>query len=442
MALSNSQKSWIPEAFGQFVGSIGDFGRSYNSVGEINDTETFRILNNLGYTVEASEDENVDFVVKRGDQVLWQSSFENHDNVMAGIIGHITSDIGTNGVWNPNTQSYTDFDDEDADFTEILTALGMEGWAAQQIEYNTNFADDLKDFSSTDLAAGGFDNSGFLYGSVGTPSEYQSLLDGPTFKEYLDKEYTPGHINAALLAAGSGEEQVQILGKDVIGAGGLNMSYGSLADENLKKAMFQEVIEKRSVEGLSEEDIEFFASLGSPEYETSLNLLELSKNQSLDDAFDNLTNTLADLERAEGLTEEELRDLPNQLRESLLDADTLGEAGQAGLGYAGAATSRAGMSQEAQQAFQMSSNELQEALKSFEISGVRAQAKYDDEIAGIEGKWDRDLLNLGGQIGGEVRGAQDLVDRYITDQVKAVDDATTWRAGGQKKNITNLRTFT
>ena len=90
----------------------------------------------------------------------------------------------------------------------------------------------------------------------------------------------------------------------------------------------------------------------------------------------------------------------------------------------------------------MSSNELQEALKSFEISGERAQDKYEDVIAGIDRNWDRDLLNLGGQIGGEVTGAQNLVDRYIGDQVSAVDDATTWRAGGQKKNITNLRTFT
>lgn len=401
---------------------------------------TLQDLINLGYeyrqdNVEIDDEQStVDIWTlydPEGNQI-WRDDNYNVESPPEDIIfSQISTHINDNGFWNGTT--YLSWDDySDTDIQDIYDT------ALNQSETNEEF--------------GGFETTGFDYSAVLEPTEYYGTET--SFKQYLDNEFgsgAGGHINAALLAAGSPSEQLEILGykgePGQINLSGLGQIYDGIAKENIKKAMFQGILDASLTEPLSEDDIEFFSELGAPEFMSRLNLIEQQKTAQETSLLDTLTRTEADIERAQETTSQEFEDLPERLREPLLDADIgIAQAGASGLGYGGAVEGRESLSQEAQADYDMTSQELQRRLEELDIAGTRASEDYYTALDDISRTYTGTLLDIKGGISAETSQAQSEVERYVqsilttsgahTSELTGTEgEDSGLREGGQKKTV-------
>ena len=148
-------------------------------------------------------------------------------------------------------------------YMEHLNATGM--WNGSdyvgledELDWEDLYNDLYGDVDPSDMdPEGGYgttDYTGFDYSGVQNAPEYQNPeydvdTAGAGFKEYLDKEFGggAGSIQAALLAAGTPEEQLEIFGYDPtagqITTSGLDALFLGIAQENIKKAMFKGILD-------------------------------------------------------------------------------------------------------------------------------------------------------------------------------------------------------
>ena len=349
--------------------------------------------------------------------------------------------LNATGIWNGS--DYVGLEDE-LDWEDL---------------YNDLYGDVDPSDMDPEGGYGTTDYTGFDYSGVQNAPEYQNPeydvdTAGAGFKEYLDKEFGggAGSIQAALLAAGTPEEQLEIFGYDPtagqITTSGLDALFLGIAQENIKKAMFKGILDKSLTDPLSEEDIRFFSDLGAPEYESRLNLIKQQREAQEGSLLDTLTRTEEEIARAEDITSQEFRDLPERLREPLLDADAgIAQAGASELGYGRAVESRASLSEESQEDYEMSSEQLQRRLEELNIAGTRAEEDYQSGLDDMQMSYEGTLLDIKGGISSEVGQAQGSVTDYITSVlgnlgVFAGSGEGTAREGGQKKTLSTWRAWT
>ena len=352
------------------------------------------------------------------------------------------------GYWDSEAGEFVELDPDWSSFDDIP---GTQTWLDNQSEEATEEA-----------GMGTFETSGFGYEGVPNPTEYDTPpqdvdFQNVTFKQYLDSQYGSGNLSGGLLSAGTAKEQMQLLGYEgepqQIDLLGLGQLYSGMAEENLKKAMFTEVMSQKGGDALSEEDIQFFADLGAPEFESRLNLIKQQKTTREQDAFRNLERTKDDISKAEEGIKEQIGDLPSRLEDSLIGGEVaFGRAGASELGYGGAIEAREGLSERTQEVSEMESKELTKALEDLGIAGARATEDYDSQIAQLDQSLKGGLLDITSGIGGEVSGAQNLVDTYLRGVLNPFSSATTLAElkgsdgegmlESQKKTVDNYRSWT
>ena len=305
--------------------------------------------------------------------------------------------------------------------------------------WNQHYVDPAEEQASIDemeeAGMGTFKDTGFDYSQVPNPKEYGAPpksskkpsagdrdvnWSNVTFKQYLDNEFGSSSLSGALLSAGTAKEQMQLLGyegePEQIDLLGLGQLYSGMAEENLKKAMFTEVLSQKGGNPLSEEDIKFFADLGAPEFESRLNLIKQQKTTREQDAFRNLERTKDDIGKAEEDVRGQLGDLPSRLEDSLIGGDVaFARAGASELGYGGATEAREGLSEKTQEASEMESKELRKALEDLGIAGARATEDYESQLAQLDQSLKGGLLDITSGIRGEVSGAQNLVTSHVAN---------------------------
>jgi len=266
-----------------------------------------------------------------------------------------------------------------------------------------------------------FTRSGFNYQDVESPQEYKDVPAGSnwsnvTFKQYLDNQYGSGDISGAILSTGDESELFQFFGYkgDATQRGLLNLGMQTIADENLKKAMFREVLSQKSGSPLTEEEIKFFSELGAPEFESQLNLIKQQRETRASDIERGLERTQDDIEKAEQDIASKMGDLPSRLDDALIGGDiAFARAGASELGYGGATEAREGLSERTQETFELESEELRKALDDLGIAKTRAGEDFESQIEQLDQTLEGGLLNITSGISAEVGGAQNLVDRYI-----------------------------
>ena len=302
-----------------------------------------------------------------------------------------------------------------------------------------------------------FSRTGFEYGTKDiTPQEYKSAPEGSdwtniTFKQYLDNQYGSQDISGAILSTGDESELFQFFGYkgDAPQRQLLNLGMTSVADENLKKAMFREVLSQKGGSPLTESEIQFFSDLGAPEFESKLNLKKQQRETRISDVARGLERTEDDIEKAEQDIASKMGDLPSRLDDALIGGDiAFARAGASELGYGGATEAREGLSEQTQETFELESEELRKALDDLGIAKTRAGEDFESQIEQLDQTLQGGLFDITSGISAEVGGAQSLVDNYIrgvtnpfsqfSEQLGAGDG----KLDAQKKVVENYRTWT
>ena len=197
--------------------------------------------------------------------------------------------------------------------------------------------------------------------------------------------------------------------------------------------------------------IKFFSDLGAPEHETRLNLIKQQRDTRASDVKRGLDRTEEDIEKAEEDITDRMGDLPSRLEDTLIGGDiAFARAGASELGYGGATEAREGLSEKTQETFELESDELRKALDDLGIAKTRAGEDYESQITQLDQSLKGGLLDITGQVSGEVGQAQSLVDSYlgtITSPFRDQNIITQLSAGGgaldsQKFEVENWRNWT